>query len=264
MDLLQVAALAVVQGVTEFLPVGADAHLALVRAFLPVDQPGIGLSLSLGAALAIAAYFHSEIGAAVVGLFQSMRGRRTPSAKRAGKLLAGSLPWLLAAAVLLFVGYLPAATSRPLLGWTMLAGGVLLLLADRMGMTVRRVEHIGTPTAVLLGVAQALALVPGIGRLAATLTLARFIGIERQDAARYAFLIGLLPTLAIAAWQAWARIGAGAWRLGTADAVGGVASFIACYFTIAFFMNWLRRGTATPFALYRIVVGGAILYTFYS
>jgi undecaprenyl-diphosphatase len=262
--LLQIVALAVVQGVTEFLPVGADAHLALVRLLLPVGQPGVGLSLNLGAALAIAAYFHSEIAAAGLGLFQSMRGRRTQNTKLAGKLLAGSMPWVVAAAVLVFAAYLPAEGSRPLLGWAMLGGGVLLLVADRIGMTVRRVEHIGVPTAILLGVAQALALVPGVGRLAATLTVARFIGIERQDAARYAFLIGLLPTLAIAAWQAWMRVGAGAWRMGPADAAGGLASFIACYLAIAFFMNWLRRGTVTPFALYRIVVGGAILYVFYT
>lgn len=264
MDLLQIVALAVIQGVTEFLPVGADTHLALAATMLPAGRYGASLALQLGAVLAIAAYFHSEIGAAALGLLQAARGRRTPHTKLAGKLFAGSLPWLVAGTALLFAGAMPATVSRALLGCTMLGAGVVMLLADRMGMTVRRVEHIGAPTALILGVAQALALVPGIGRLAATLTVARFMGFERRDAARYAYLIGILPLLAITLWHSWAEIGAGAWRPGVLEAVGFVASFAAAYAATSFFMNWLRRGTLTPFALYRIVFGGALLYTFYT
>lgn len=146
----------------------------------------------------------------------------------------------------------------------MLGVGLLLLLADRVGMTVRRVEHIGGPTALALGVAQAVALVPGVGRLAATLALARLIGVERRDAARYAFLISLLPVLAIVLANAWILFRSGSWHLGVAEAVGGVVSFGTCTFALSFFMNWLRRGTVAPFALYRIVVGGGILYAFYT
>ncbi len=264
MDLLQIVALAIIQGVTEFLPVGADTHLALAATVLAVDPPGVSLALHLGAVLAVAAYFHGEIGSAGLGLIQALRGRRTQHTKLAGKLLAGSLPWLIAAAALLATGAMPTTASRLLLGWTMLGVGVLMLLADRIGMTVRRVEHIGAPAALLLGVAQALALVPGVGRLAATLTVARFMGFERKDAARYAFLIGILPLLGITLWHSWAHASDGDWSLDAPAAIGGLVSFLASYAAISFFMNWQRRGTLTPFALYRIVFGGALLYAFYT
>lgn len=264
MDLLQIVALVVIQGVTQFLPVGADTHQALAAAALPIDRSGAALALQLGAVLAVAAYFHGEIGSAVLGLFQATQGRRTPHTKLAGKIFAGSLPCLIAAAALLLTGAMPAAVSRAWLGWTMLGAGVVMLLADRMGMTVRRVEHIGAPAALILWVAQALALVPGIGRLAATLTIARFMGFERRDAARYAYLIGILALLEITLWHTCAEISVGGWRPGAPEAIGGLVSFFAAYATISFFMNWLRRSTLAPFALYRIVFGGALLYTFYT
>jgi len=86
-DLLQIVALAIIQGVTEFLPVGADTHLALAATVLAVDPPGVSLALHLGAVLAVTAYFHGEIGSAGLGLIQALRGRRTQHTKLAGKLL---------------------------------------------------------------------------------------------------------------------------------------------------------------------------------
>lgn len=266
MDFLQIIALAVVQGVTEFLPVGSEAHLMLAGKLFSIDQTdaGIAIPLHIGAVLAVIAYFHSEMGSAVMGLFQTLRGRPSAHTRLAGKLLMGSLPWLVIAGALVALGYTPSPGTLLLLAWMMLGIGLLMLVTDRIGMTVRRVEHMGAGTALLFGLVQAVALIPGAGRLAMTMTVARLLGFERRDAARYAMLIGILPMLALTGWHSWGQLHTGEWTVGVVGAVGGGAAFIAAYAAIAFLMSWLRRGTLLPFALYRVILGGALLYSLYT
>jgi undecaprenyl-diphosphatase len=133
-----------------------------------------------------------------------------------------------------------------------------------MGMTLRRIEHMSGATALAIGLAQALALVPGAGRVGITMTAARLLGFERTDAARFAMLLGVMPILAFAAWHSWRIAGTGGWQMGYDGAIAAGVAFVTAYGAIAFLMQWLRRRTLAPFALYRLLVGAALLYATYA
>ena len=151
-----------------------------------------------------------------------------------------------------------------MLGWTMVGFGALLFLADRMGMTLRRIEHMSGGTALAIGLAQAIALVPGAGRIGVTMTAARLLGFERTDAARFAMLLGVVPVVAFVGWHSWTLSRTQGWAMGTEGAIAAGVAFVAALGAIAFLMRWLKRGSLAPFALYRLLVGAALLYTVYA
>lgn len=261
-------ALAVLQSVTEFLAVGSEAHVALAGFVLP-SLKGLAEALiipvHLGTVVAVLAYFHSELLATVVGAYHLAIGRSSESARLAVKLFVGSVPVIAAGAVVVLLGLQPdAQNSLQLLGWTMVGFGAGLFLADRMGMTLRRIEHMSGATALAIGLAQAIALVPGAGRVGVAITAARLLGFERTDAARFAMLLGVVPILAFAAWHSVTLARGQGWQPGTDDLLAAAAAFVAAYGAIAFLMQWLRRGTLMPFALYRLLVGAGVLYAVYA
>ena len=165
---------------------------------------------------------------------------------------------------LLLLGTPFAAAELTLIAWTTVGFGVLLFLADRLGMTLRRVEHMAGLTSLLIGLAQVIAFIPGAGRIGVTVTAARLLGFERTEAARFAMLLSLVPLLVAAGWPTWMLRLDGTSVLGTGGAIAAAITFVATYATIAFLMRWLRRGTFAPFAIYRLIVGGGLLYAIYT
>lgn len=266
-DFLNIVALAVVQSVTEFLPVGSEAHVALASRVLPLGPlvERLLIPVHLGSVAAVLVYFHAELLAAVIGTYHLAIGRSSDNARLTVKLFIGSVPMIAAGVALILLDMRPdAETSLLMLGWTMVGFGTLLFLADRMGMTLRRIEHMSGGTALAIGLAQAIALVPGAGRIGVTMTAARLLGFERTDAARFAMLLGVVPILAFAAWHSWTLARTQGWAMGTEGAIAAGAAFVAALAAIAFLMQWLRRGTLAPFALYRLLVGAALLYSVYA
>jgi undecaprenyl-diphosphatase len=136
---------------------------------------------------------------------------------------------------------------------------VLLLLFDRASMTVKRIEHAGYGDAAALGLVQVLALIPGVGRIGVMVATARLLGFERPDAARFAFLISI-PTLAGAvAWNSYGLVMSGAVFPTNTVLLCALLAFSAGVMTQAILMNWLKRQTFTPFAVYRIVMGATLV-----
>jgi undecaprenyl-diphosphatase len=140
----------------------------------------------------------------------------------------------------------------------------LLLITDQFGMTLRRIEHLGVGDAVIIGIVQALALIPGTSRSGICMTMARMMGMERQEAARFAMLLGI-PAIA----GAGTLKGFELWQMGdaqmTADAfVAGGFSMVMALIAIALMMAWLRRATFTIFAVYRLLLGGFLLAVAYG
>ncbi len=266
-DFFNIVALAVVQSVTEFLPVGSEAHVAMASRVLPLADlaESLMIPVHLGTVLAVLVYFHSELLAAVLGTYHLAIGRSGDNARLTVKLFVGSVPVIAVGAALILLDMQPdGETSLLMLGWTMVGFGALLFLADRMGMTLRRIEHMSGATALAIGLAQAIALVPGAGRIGVTMTAARLLGFERTDAARFAMLLGVVPILAFAAWHAWTLARTQGWTMGTEGAIAAGVAFVAALAAIAFLMQWLKRGTLAPFALYRLLIGAALLYTVYA
>lgn len=264
--LLQILVLALVQGITEFLPVSSSGHLVLVP--LLADWPDQGLVLDIavhvGTLFAVVLYFWRDIGAMAGGLYRSLKGRRDPGAILFWKVFVGTLPVIAAGFALKTLLGGDAFRSMTVIGWTMLGWGIVLWLADRLCMTVKRIEHMPWFDVVLIGVSQVLALIPGTSRSGITMTAARALGYEREEAARFSMLLSI-PTILGAGVLAGLDI----WKAGdvvlTHDAlIAAGLAFVSALVAIALLMAWLKRASFTPFVVYRILLGVALLAIAYG
>jgi undecaprenyl-diphosphatase len=148
--------------------------------------------------------------------------------------------------------------------WALIGFGVLLFVADRVGMTIRRMEHMSLGQALVIGAAQVLAFIPGTSRSGITMTAARMLGYERGEAARFSFLLSIPAISAAGLWKGWQLFGTGDPAMLEAAAMTAGLSAVVGFLAIAFLMAWLRRATFTPFVGYRIVLGVVLLWLIYS
>ncbi|MBT4710246.1 MAG: undecaprenyl-diphosphate phosphatase, partial [Alphaproteobacteria bacterium] len=149
------------------------------------------------------------------------------------------------------------------IAWATLGFGILLHVADRFGMTLRRMEHMSWGAAILIGFSQVLALIPGTSRAGITMTAARMMGYERTEASRFSMLLALPVILAAGGWDAYSIYREGNWQLGVDAILAAAVAFAVAFGAIVFLMKWLETATFTPFVIYRVVVGGALLYWIY-
>ena len=257
MDLLAAAFLGIVQGLTEFLPVSSSGHLILARAFFGWDPGRFGLPFDVachvGTFLAVVAYFYRDVLAMIAALPGALSGGRGPYEQLVRLVIAGTVPVVIVG--LFFADALQGIRSPAVVAVTLAVGGAGLLLAERVGAQNRAEDTIGYGEAVAIGIAQAAALVPGVSRSGATLTLAMFLGLRRPAAARFVFLLSLPAVLAAAAKEALdlAKVGAAAIPV-TLFAVGLVVSGIVGYLTIKFFLRYLANHSLAVFAYYRFAL----------
>ncbi|MBK5909956.1 undecaprenyl-diphosphatase [Rhodothalassium salexigens] len=268
MPLLHLLVLALVQGVTEFLPISSSAHLILVPAVTgwPDQGPVMDLAMHVGTLVAVLVYFRRD----TVGLtWAVLAAVRVPAARRAvaGTPYAGLLAALLVATVpVVAAGGLLAALDlvdllrRPdVIAAASIGFGLLLYGVDMRAPRQRRMSHMGRRPALLIGLAQVLALIPGTSRAGITMTAARALGFRRPDAARFSMLLAI-PTIlaggALAAADLAAEGAAGRWR----DAlIGAGLAFAFALAAIHFLMRWLQRASMTIFVVYRVALGLALL-----
>ncbi len=260
MTVLDLVVVALIQAIAEILPLGASGHLAL---FLPSVDGNTGraaatVAAHAGIVLALMVYFWRELAGMAWAPVKMAKGKRDADTRLLGLMLAGTIPAALAIAAILYL--VPASTLGP--RWVaglMIGFGLLMLLADQMGVTVRRIEHMGVPEALAIGLIQILALVPGVSRTGITLTLARLLGYERHDAARYSLLLAIPLLLAHGGMTAWDLARQGvliySWDMARASAL----AFVVTLITIIPFLAWLRHHSLTPFALWRLGAGVAAI-----
>ena len=259
---LQVIILAIVQGLTEFLPISSSGHLVLVPVFFGWTDQGLAFDVAVhfGSLIAVMLFFRKDILGLLRGGVQVLGANvATTEARMALGIALGTIPAALAG--LMFVDWIEANLRSPaVIVFTLSGYAILMVLADRLGRRNRNIAGIQIKDAVLIGIAQALALVPGTSRSGVTITAAMALGFERQDAARFSFLlavpvillasvyslIGLLRTEATVAWGQLA--------------IGVVVSAIVAYLSIEFFMRFVSRIGLLPFAIYRMILAAIILY----
>ncbi|UUX51744.1 undecaprenyl-diphosphate phosphatase [Nisaea acidiphila] len=265
MPILHLAILALVQGITEFLPISSSGHLVLVPFVMDWQDQGplLDVAVHVGTLLAVMLYAWREIGLMLAGLWRLVRGRIDQGARLMLQVILASIPVVIAGyAVAKYAGGM--FRSIEVIGWTTLGFGILLGLADRAGMTVRRLEHMSYGSALVIGLSQALALIPGTSRSGITMTFARLLGFERADAARFSLLLAI-PAIAGAGTLSGIEL----WQSGdmtlTRDAftAAGLA-FVSALVAILLMMAWLRRAGFLPFVVYRILLGGILLYLVYA
>jgi undecaprenyl-diphosphatase len=256
--------LGILQGVTEFLPLGSSGHLLVAPQYYCWAAPGLALQLAAlaGAVAAAMLYFVGDLAGMVRGFLKVLQGKRDGGVRLIGLLLVTAIPYLALALALQI--YAPDALQTPLaVGVALVGFGVLLYGADKLGLTVRRVEHITFGQALMIGTFQCLAVIPGAGGTCLTIISARVLGFERPDAVRLAALLTIPILLATLGYKAWLFYAGGFPAVDWAQAalVFG-AAFVAGFLAIAFLMYWVRRGGFLPFVLYRVAIGLAILAAF--
>lgn len=263
MSLLNLFLLAVVQGLTEFLPISSQAHLILLHEIGGPTGEDIALDIAvhLGSIAAVVVFLWPEVRRAAVGLGRLLRGRLDgPEVRLAVGLVVATVPAVLAGAAIALAGWAEALRDIRVIGTTMIVFGVLLWLAHRLAPEARADADWRLRDAAILGLWQALALIPGVSRSGIAMTGARLLGFERHAAARISILMSIPVTLATGALLA-RDVGAseaGLALLGTA-AAAALLAFLAAWAALALMMRFLARVSFTPYVIYRIALGLVLL-----
>jgi undecaprenyl-diphosphatase len=264
---LQAVVLAIVQGLTEFLPVSSSAHLILVPRFLGWPDQGqvFDLATHVGSLVAVLVYFRRELVellAAVPRLFSRDAIRTGTEPALLFNLGIGTIP--AAVAGLLFSDFVAHGARDPhLIAWTTLVFGLLLGAADWIGRGQRDEHQVSWPQALLIGSFQAIALLPGTSRSGATITAGRATGLTRPGAARFSFLLSIPVGLLVTAKETVDLLSGEGARLGALPlALGFVVSAITSFVVIAWLLRFLQRRSMLVFVVYRLLLGAVLLLWF--
>lgn len=264
MDAIQAIVLALVQGLTEILPISSSGHLILVPWLFGWNDQGLifDVAVHVGTLAAIVWYFRHDVVSLWNGFLRSLRYRTLDTDGRlAWALVIGTMP--AAVAGLAFEEFVSTTLRSPrVVAVTTIGYGLLLLAADLAGTKHRDERSLTWRDAFLIGCAQALALVPGTSRSGITMTAGLALGLDRTAAARFAFLLAMPVIAAAGALEAVQLIRvphAVAWDLlALAMAVAGASAYLC----IHLFLTWIRRIGMWPFVVYRLLLGGVLLYVF--
>ncbi|MFT6898189.1 MAG: undecaprenyl-diphosphatase [Paraglaciecola sp.] len=266
MTLTEIIILAIIQGITEFLPISSSAHLILPSILLGWDNQGLAFDVAVhvGSLFAVMIYFRNDIARMLVAWFGAgFSSHQTDDSKLAWWVIIATIP----AVIVGFAGKAfieEYARSALVIACTTIGFGLLLWYADRRAAQTKTVYQLTWKNALFVGFAQALALIPGTSRSGITMTAGLMLGLDRESAARFSFLLsipviigaGLLATLDL---------------LGSPDAVdwntllyGAVLSFISAYACIYLFLSWISRIGMLPFVIYRLLLGAVLLYFIFA
>ncbi|MFD1913534.1 undecaprenyl-diphosphate phosphatase [Halodurantibacterium flavum] len=267
MTLLHLVLVSIIQGLTEFLPISSSGHLILLPALTGLEDQGlvIDVAVHIGTLFAVVLFFWRDVHSGFAGLGRLARGRvDTPGARLALCLVIATIPVILLGLIFKITGLMEVVRSVALIGWTMILFGIALYWADQRGMEAKKSDQWTIRDAVVMGVWQAIALIPGTSRSGATITGARALGYDRHSAARLAMLMSI-PTIVASATLMGADVIATANQAAARDgAIAALFSFVAALAALWFMMRLLRSVSFTPYVIYRIVLGVVLLVYAYS
>ncbi len=262
MSFIQMLLIAVIQGVTEFLPISSSGHLILLPKLteLPDQGPLIDVAVHIGSLLAIIIYFWRDVRGLAQGGFATIGIGKAPEQRKLFLwIVLGTIPAV--AVGFLLKDMLDQFRSTHLVAVNLIVYGILLGIADRFGKEERSYENLTLRDAIIVGCAQALALVPGTSRSGVTMTAARFLGYKRVEAARFSFLLSI-PAVAGAGTLVALELADASMSMQMDALITGALTFVAAFATMAFLMNFLRRATMMLFVVYRVALGVALLAWF--
>jgi undecaprenyl-diphosphatase len=263
MDALQAIVLGITQGLTEFLPVSSTAHVRIVSAFCGWDDPGAAFTavIQLGTMAAVLLYFRVELWKITRAFLASLRGDRWRTADvdaRMGWYIAlGTIP----------IGIIGVAFKNVIengardlyvIGTALLLFSLVMLRAEAAGTRERELETITPNDGLKIGLAQAVALIPGVSRSGATISAGLFLGFERAAAARYSFLLSV-PAVVLSGLFELRDVGAGGGAGPAATIIAVVLSFIVGYWSIAFLLRFVVNHSIAVFCTYRVAIGALVL-----
>ncbi|MCL5292045.1 MAG: undecaprenyl-diphosphatase UppP [Actinobacteria bacterium] len=259
MTIIQAIFLGVVQGLAEFLPISSSGHLVLVPWLFKFPDPGLAFdaALHLGTALAVLAFFWEDFARLIPAFIKSIASRsaRTVDEKFAWYLVAGSIPGG-------FLGVLLEKKAEtifrtPLLVAAVLAVmGVVLYTADRLSKKTKDISEVGLKDAIVVGVMQALAIIPGVSRSGITMTTSLFRNFDRADAARFSFLLSAPITFGAALYEGRKIINM---RPDAPFFIGIITSALVGYVSIKYLIQYLQTRSFSAFAIYRLVLAAVVV-----
>ncbi len=263
MEWFQAVVLGLLQGLTEFLPISSSAHLRIFPELFGWGDPGAAFTavIQIGTELAVLSYFRRDIWRIASAWLRSLvqpawRGQR--DALMGWYVILGSVPVVLAGVALKDV---IESDFRNLwiIGSTLIGLGLVLGLAERVGRLSRPMNDIGWRTALLMGLAQSLALVPGVSRSGATISMGLFLGFERAVATRFAFLLAIPAVVGAGVFELPTALSADNAFTGAETLVATVVSFVVGYASIAWLLRYVSTRSYAPFVVYRVLLGASVL-----
>ena len=265
MPLYHLVLIALIQGITEFLPVSSSGHLILLPGLTGLEDQGpvIDIAAHIGTLCAVVIYFWSDVRLALQGIPQVLLGQINEIAARLLIALAiATVPVILAGLILKFTGLSDAMRSITVIGWAMLVFGILLYWVDQRAQTERKMDALTWRDAFVLGLWQAMALIPGTSRSGITITGALWAGFTRKEAARISMLMSIPTILASGALTALDLIGGTVPLRDTGIVI--IFSFGAALLALSLMMRLLNKMSYTPYVIYRVLLGLALLTIGYS
>ena len=258
--MLEALFLGIVQGLTEFLPISSSAHIRIVGEFLPnANDPGAAFTAisQIGTELAVLIYFRKDILNIASAWFKR---DGSPEARLGTLIIIGTLP-------IIVLGYLGQDyisnnfRSLWLIASTLIVFGLILGFADRIGRSEKDVTNLNARDGILYGLAQSMALIPGVSRSGATIALGRFLGYKREAALRYSFLLALPAVFGSGLYELKKAMGDSTVSVYSMPEilVATVTAFFIGYAVIAWLMKYISTKSFTPFVIYRVVLGSALL-----
>ena len=263
METLQIVTLALVQGLTEFLPISSSAHLILVPVLTDWPDQGLAFDVAVhaGTLTAVVLYFRRELARMFVEWFASFGGRLTADARLAWAVLIGTIPVGLAG--ILFKDLIETQLRSPMvIAVATIVFGLLLWYADRTGRRSKNEYGLLLCDVLVIGLAQALALIPGTSRSGITITAGLMMGLKREAAARFSFLLSIPVIFLAGSLETVEYLSAASIQDAQPLLVGALISAVSAYACIHYFLKLLERIGMLPFVAYRLVLGAVLVVLF--
>ena len=267
MTLFQLLIVAIIQGVTEFLPISSSGHLILLPTLTGTPDQGLAIDVAVhvGTLFAVVLYFWPDVKVAAHGLTRLARRKvDTQGAFLALCLITATIPAVIVGIVIKLTGLDEAMRSAAVIGWTMLIFGLVLYWADTRSPTDRTADRWTIKHAGLMGLAQCLALIPGTSRSGITITAARSLGYDREGAAKLSMLMSIPVIVASGLVLGIDVVGNANWAVLRDAVIAAAFAFIAALGALVFMMRLLRSVSFTPYVIYRVILGIGLLIWAYT
>jgi len=267
MSFFHILLVAIIQGITEFLPVSSSGHLILLPNLTGLEDQGLAIDVAvhIGTLGAVVVYFWTDVRLALAGIPRLMTGHiDTEGSHLAFLLVMATIPMAIIGFILSVTGLSDAMRSITVIGWTMLGFGILLWWMDQKGDAEKTSSDWNLRDAMIMGFWQAIALIPGTSRSGITITSARALGYERSDAARLSMLMSIPAIIASGVLLSAKVIGNADMETARDGAIAAGFSFVAALLALGLMMRLLRTVSFTPYVIYRIALGCVLLVIAYS
>ena len=266
MSLEHIIVLAIVQGLTEFLPISSSGHLNLIHLLSPLPDQGpiIDVALHVGSLFAVFLYFWRDTGQLAIGARDTLTFQRTEAARLLQLLIVATVPLFAIGFVLFKTGVIEALRTIEVIAWANLVFAILIYVVDKRARQARAFGQFDIKSAIGIGLFQVFALLPGASRAGTCMTAARAFGFKRTESARLATLMAIPAILGAGLLATLDVLEQGDLRLGLDAITAAVLAFVVAYLSIWGMMALLSRTSMTPFVIYRVVIGLILLWIAYA